>query len=176
MDPTDPEDSAFTGESNASGSGSAPSTKRTRVLLSCGPCRASKLKCDRAQPCTRCLKKARPTDCVYTPKPDKKRPAKGMAARLKRLEGMVRGMMDEGGEFPSAVAAASSSREIERVGPQGQVAIGESGTTYIGATHFMAILEDVRTNSIYVLSLIRCLKMIWGMWGCTCNGEGDCAR
>ncbi|KAL3957675.1 hypothetical protein ACCO45_008253 [Purpureocillium lilacinum] len=73
--------------------------KRTRVLLSCGPCRASKLKCDRLQPCSQCAKKSRPELCVYAPRPVKKRPPRrGMSARLQRLEGMVRNMLDESGE------------------------------------------------------------------------------
>lgn len=62
-------------------------TKRTRVLLSCASCRTSKLKCDRATPCSQCAKKGKPETCVYAPRPQKQRPAKSMAARLKRLEG-----------------------------------------------------------------------------------------
>jgi len=37
---------------DGSGNGPEAHQKRTRVLLSCAPCRASKLKCDRATPCT----------------------------------------------------------------------------------------------------------------------------
>lgn len=50
------------------------------------------------RPCSQCLKKSRAADCVYAPKPvARRRPPKGsMAARLKRLEGMVRSMLEEG--------------------------------------------------------------------------------
>ncbi|KAH6611153.1 hypothetical protein Trco_001173 [Trichoderma cornu-damae] len=121
--------------------------KRTRILLSCGPCRNSKLKCDREQPCGQCAKKGRLDLCVYAPKPEKKRPAaKGMAARLKRLEGMVRGMMDnEGNPKPQPQAASDSAA------PQlkGQVIHGDRATTYVGATHCLAMLEDIEDIKAY---------------------------
>lgn len=127
---------------SASRNAAAISKKRTRILLSCAPCRNSKLKCDRGQPCGQCAKKGRLDLCVYAPKPEKKRPAaKGVAARLKRLEGMVREMMDdEGGPKPQAPQDAG-----EPVAPQvkGQVVRGDNATTYIGATHCLAMLEDV---------------------------------
>ncbi|WQF79669.1 hypothetical protein CDEST_04683 [Colletotrichum destructivum] len=142
------------GSSDPSAPTSGPSTaaaaKRSRILLSCGPCRASKLKCDRSEPCGQCLKKSRPEGCVYAPKPEKAKPVKGMAARLKRLEGMVRTMMDEG-----AVAAAEpqdSSVGIADVGvaqPGGQFVQGERASTYVGATHFMAVLEDIEDMKSY---------------------------
>ncbi|KAF6841723.1 C6 transcription factor [Colletotrichum plurivorum] len=133
----------------ADGNGAGPA-KRSRVLLSCGPCRASKLKCDRSQPCGQCLKKSRPEGCVYAPKPEKHKPTKGMAARLKRLEGMVRTMMDDGVAVPPAVAAAAAAparRDVAQ--PGGQFVQGERAPTYVGATHFMAILEDIEDMKSY---------------------------
>ncbi|KAL7797615.1 fungal-specific transcription factor domain-containing protein [Trichoderma ceciliae] len=122
--------------------------KRTRILLSCAPCRNSKLKCDREQPCGQCAKKGRLDLCVYAPKPEKKkRPAaKGMAARLKRLEGMVRGMMDEGGNLKPETQAVG-----ECAAPQlkGQVVHGDRATTYVGATHCLAMLEDIEDIKAY---------------------------
>jgi hypothetical protein len=119
-------------------------SKRNRVLLSCAPCRTSKLKCDRSQPCTQCLKKGKPEGCVYAPKPEKQRPAKSMAVRLKRLEGMVRNMMDTGEGVGAGNGKTAAAAALD-VGLQmtGQVVRGERATTYVGATHFMAILEDV---------------------------------
>lgn len=125
---------------NSRNSGSL-TKKRTRILLSCAPCRNSKLKCDREQPCGQCAKKGRLDLCVYAPKPEKKRPAaKGMAARLKRLEGMVRGMMDEEGNLKRQPQAAGESTAPQL---KGQVVHGENATTYVGATHCLAMLEDV---------------------------------
>lgn len=121
--------------------------KRARVVLSCAPCRASKLKCDRGQPCTQCVKKARVELCAYAPRPEKKRPAKGMSARLRRLEGIVRGMIDV--EAAVAVGGANDGKGNGKggdvAGPvvKGHVVRGENATTYVGATHCMAMLEDV---------------------------------
>ncbi|KAK8058743.1 hypothetical protein PG994_009191 [Apiospora phragmitis] len=124
--------------------------KRTRVLLSCGSCRASKLKCDRLSPCTQCAKKGRPESCVYAPRPENSRPVKGMAARLKRLEGMVRGMVDVPGGGASSSSggggrpAAINAPETAGRDPCGQVVVqSERSTNYVGGTHFMAILEDI---------------------------------
>jgi hypothetical protein len=100
-----------------------------------------------------CVKKARTDGCRYAPRPEKLRPAKSMAARLKRLEGMVRGMMDgegegEGTPQPGGQATAVSGDLFQG---QGQVVIGGRGgsgeetATYVGATHFMAMLDDVST-------------------------------
>ncbi|KAF9881049.1 hypothetical protein CkaCkLH20_01199 [Colletotrichum karsti] len=151
MDPETSPQGPSTGGSSGPGNGSttaAAAAKRSRVLLSCGPCRASKLKCDRSEPCGQCLKKSRPEGCVYAPKPEKQKPTKGMAARLKRLEGMVRTMMDDGGSLPSA-APAPVPKDENVAQPGGQIVQGERGTTYVGATHFMAILEDIEDMKSY---------------------------
>ena len=125
--------------------------KRIRVLLSCAPCRLSKLKCDRAEPCGQCLKKGRIDGCLYAPKPQKAKPAKSMAARLKRLEGMVRGMMD--GEIPKD--DGSEGRDSLSQQP-GKVVLGGGSATYVGATHFMAMLDDVRCSQLHsILSTFR---------------------
>lgn len=113
--------------------------KRTRVLLSCSTCRASKLKCDRAQPCGQCLKKGRPGDCAYAPRPAKKQP-RSMAARLKRLEGMVRGMLDPDDESGPDTAPTTAPESYAA----SQVVQSDKTTNFVGGTHFMAMLEDVR--------------------------------
>ncbi|EHK27285.1 uncharacterized protein TRIVIDRAFT_188169 [Trichoderma virens Gv29-8] len=130
-----------------SGSSASLVKKRTRVLLSCAPCRNSKLKCDREQPCGQCAKKGRLDLCVYAPKPEKKRPAaKGMAARLKRLEGMVRGMMDDEGNLKPLSQAAGESAAPQL---KGKVVHGDRATTYVGATHCLAMLEDIEDIKAY---------------------------
>ncbi|KAH8177472.1 fungal specific transcription factor domain-containing protein [Sarocladium implicatum] len=133
--------------------------KRSRVLLSCAPCRNSKLKCDRGQPCSQCLKKDRVDLCAYAPKPEKRRPAKGVAARLKRLETMVRGMMDGDGnidrlasQLQRQLPELSGRKEGELPLPpaqDGNVVKGSNSTTYIGATHCMAMLEDIEDLKEY---------------------------
>lgn len=141
----------------------APPLKRNRVPLSCNHCRASKQKCDRTRPaCTQCLRRGQPAGCRYADRPARPRHGRGVAARLQRLEGMVRGMMDEGegeGEANGAGAgggdgdgdAPGSERVVDErtgeeegaVGGRSTVVSGRRATSYVGATHFMAILEDV---------------------------------
>ena len=127
-------------ESSPSDQDKAP-PKRTRVLLSCAPCRFSKLKCDRKEPCSQCEKKARADQCVYAPRPIKKKPPpKNMKARLKRLEGLVRHMMDDDGDDGEKQPAPALTNPQTA---KAKVVHGNNGATFIGATHCMAMLEDV---------------------------------
>ncbi|KAK0720079.1 fungal-specific transcription factor domain-containing protein [Lasiosphaeris hirsuta] len=156
--------------------------KRSRILLSCAPCRTSKLKCDRQQPCGQCLKKGRTDGCLYAPKPEKPAPApRSMTARLKRLESMVRDMMDGGGTDADGVltlmrqrqrlldqqkrqqnglAQGSGTSSVEegqdeecdsQEAVHAQVILGKgtTTTTYVGATHFMAMLDDIEDLKSY---------------------------
>ncbi|KAI1415233.1 hypothetical protein F5Y13DRAFT_178255 [Hypoxylon sp. FL1857] len=118
--------------------------KRTRVLLSCAPCRNSKLKCDRATPCGQCLRKGKPDGCLYAPRREKQKPAKSMAARLKRLEGMVRGMIDT-----DAIDPAPDKRSVQGQTAGGLVVQGQKAQTFVGGTHFMAMLEDIEDLKSY---------------------------
>ncbi|KAL7625085.1 hypothetical protein AAE478_004299 [Parahypoxylon ruwenzoriense] len=121
--------------------------KRTRVLLSCAPCRNSKLKCDRATPCGQCLRKGKPDACLYAPRPKKhQRPAKSVAARLKRLEGMVREIIDTDGPGKPESPDRCISEEPKA---SGLVVQGQKATSYVGGTHFMAILEDIEDLKSY---------------------------
>lgn len=72
-DPASAEDSAAAAATAAgSGSGSAPAIvpqgkkKRRRPALSCEQCRRRKIRCDRLQPCSHCIKSSIP-DCHYVP-------------------------------------------------------------------------------------------------------------
>ncbi|KAK7432747.1 hypothetical protein QQZ08_000607 [Neonectria magnoliae] len=138
-------------DTSTSGFSSADRQKRSRIVLSCAPCRASKLKCDRDEPCGQCAKKGRVELCFYAPKPEKKRPVKGMSARLKRLEGMVREMMDAeaSGEGFAPKNGARDGAVAEGPAVQGHVVRGENATTYVGATHCMAMLEDIEDLKSY---------------------------
>jgi hypothetical protein len=48
--------------------------RRNRVPSACARCRQSKLKCDREQPCGRCLKSNRGHDCQYVADPPMVKP------------------------------------------------------------------------------------------------------
>ncbi|KAF5666801.1 hypothetical protein FCIRC_10073 [Fusarium circinatum] len=106
------------------------------------------------KPCGQCSKKGRASQCTYAPKPERKRPAKGMSARLKRLEGMVREMMDSEGAVPGAQASTGAGAGLANgttTGPdvQGHVVHSKKGATYVGATHCMAMLKDIEDLKDY---------------------------
>ncbi|KAI1098953.1 fungal-specific transcription factor domain-containing protein [Jackrogersella minutella] len=136
---------ASSGEATGENTGLNGHSKRTRVLLSCAPCRNSKLKCDRATPCGQCLRKGRPDGCLYAPRPEKQKPGKSMASRLKKLESMVRGMIDTEG----STHMASINKKAAQQDPGGVVVHGERNISYVGGTHFMAILEDIEDLKSY---------------------------
>ncbi len=194
------------GSSGGGGGGGDVPPKRTRVVLSCAPCRVSKLKCDRGAPCGNCMRKGRVDLCEYAPRPKRPpKPAKGMAARVRRLEGMLREMLEhgEGGEesegggegggggvgsgvgddlamssfgvssaeyqaratsvlragetFGQAMASPDvrspaqqqQQQQQQQAGSQGRMVRGPRATTFVGATHFMAMLDDIEDLKAY---------------------------
>lgn len=114
---------------------------------------------DRTQPCSQCLKKGRASSCAYVPKPARPPAApRSMTARLKRLEAMVRGMMDGDGdgerEEQQELVSKSGGIVVDgapREETHAQVVFGgRARTTYVGATHFMAMLDDVSCTYLRV--------------------------
>jgi len=132
-----------------------PQTKRTRIQLSCSHCRHAKLKCDREKPCSQCVKKGRASMCTFMAPVTRKRPVVSMQNRLKHLESLVKGVMtSRPSDGPNDSASNSHTSLPSFVSPiynkdgvsnsSGQVVLGPNETTYVGATHWAAILDDVR--------------------------------
>ncbi|KAK4229499.1 fungal-specific transcription factor domain-containing protein [Podospora fimiseda] len=95
--------------------------KRNRVPLSCYPCRTRKLKCDRAHPCSNCVKRegSGAHSCSYAAPASRKKSQNqanpspdDMQNRIDRLEGLVLSLMHSGAnvEVSSAAAAAVGVR------------------------------------------------------------------
>uniref|UniRef100_A0A0B7K3G6 Zn(2)-C6 fungal-type domain-containing protein n=2 Tax=Bionectria ochroleuca TaxID=29856 RepID=A0A0B7K3G6_BIOOC len=107
---------------------------RPRVVFSCGHCRSGKLKCDRKSPCTQCERRGRSAEeCVYEPLPAKMRKSRSIAARLDQIQGTVREMIQD-----------SSTDRAQQSQTEGRVVIGGQGkSNYVGATHFMTVLDDL---------------------------------
>ncbi|KAE8449158.1 hypothetical protein EG329_008542 [Mollisiaceae sp. DMI_Dod_QoI] len=151
------------GAAYSSQSGS-PVQKRNRIQLSCASCRHGKLKCDRQQPCSQCVRKGRASQCTFS-MPVRK-PVVTLQNRLKHLERLVKDAMTA--QSPTAQAALlispdTSNGNISAPGDMahnpsiihgqdqtkgqqtpasGQVLLN-NGQTYVGATHWAAILEDI---------------------------------
>lgn len=158
--------------------------KRNRAAVSCLQCRNKKSKCDREQPCGSC--KVHGTTCTYG-KSDVKRPSKiSPQDRLNHLEDLLLEMIqakDQNnvqlpvGRTPSQLASpedSASSIEISTGSPgSGQALRGsyrqsETEESYVGPTHWQAILETVcsitaRSGDSYCLQRGRytVLKASW---------------
>jgi Fungal Zn(2)-Cys(6) binuclear cluster domain len=143
--------------------------KRNRTQLSCTNCRQAKLKCDRQKPnCSQCVKRGRAVLCIFPSPAARRKPTVSMQNRLKHLENLVKDVMT--GQSPSAppidynthsINGKSSSDSSSVAGADfvhnsqpdaastiaaassDQVLLGSNESTYVGATHWAAILEDV---------------------------------
>lgn len=139
-------------------------TKRNRQPVSCQPCRARKLKCDRGHPCDGCIKRHEESSCVYG-KPasislsasngkDGVRPNSKAQDRLKHLEDLVRSMVESpppAQQHPNtsygvvtAVAPGSGDRKVNDTQDEGTInrTVNEGGF-YTGSTHWSAILQHI---------------------------------
>ncbi len=54
---------------NISAEGATRPHRRNRRVFVCLPCHRRKLRCDKKQPCSRCVASGAPGDCVYQPFP-----------------------------------------------------------------------------------------------------------
>lgn len=153
-------------DSNLEAPSSKQAQKRNRPTLSCTNCRHSKLKCDRKQPCLQCIKRGKTSQCALPQQSARRKPAVSMQNRLKHLETLVKDVMggqspvstaeymlnNSTGESPNSRMTSSSDvfKTVESL--DGELATQPSGnvlfrpnekSTYVGATHWAAILEDV---------------------------------
>ena len=144
--------------------------KRNRQVVSCVPCRTRKLKCDRQQPCTSCVKRSDAISCRFFGTSgatsvgghSSSVPRKQMQIRLQQLEDLVNGMItqpepnDHAGKDSSGVvsltkeprmAGSTSSRdEASSPGlPSAQEQSGREGDNvrYAGGTSYAAVLECI---------------------------------
>jgi hypothetical protein len=145
--------------------------KRNRTQLSCTNCRQAKLKCDRQKPyCSQCEKKGRASLCSFPSPAARRKPTVSMQNRLKHLESLVKDVMtgqsppmqhvDDTAHHRNGSSTMNSPKnpgvgqapyhEKEVIATSsassGQVLLGSNESTYVGATHWAAILEDVRLS------------------------------
>lgn len=147
--------------------------KRNRQVVSCVPCRTRKLKCDRQQPCTSCVKRSDAVSCrffgasgaasVGSQSPSV--PRKQMQIRLQQLEDLVNGMIAQPEpDAPSGKGAAGAASSTEEPRPAGSTSsrdeavspgqssareqLGREGrednsVRYAGGTSYAAVLECI---------------------------------
>ncbi|KAH0371689.1 hypothetical protein KCU65_g1799, partial [Aureobasidium melanogenum] len=130
--------------------------KRNRRPLSCLSCRDRKLKCDRQQPCSTCIKRADSSNCLYSSIPTNKdsRPRtlnnEAAATRLQKLEDMVNGLMHAApmSTFATTPPSSTTSPRIDAPAyPElcagGHLSQQGNQVNYIGGTHWASILESI---------------------------------
>jgi len=157
----------YDGDNSPLGASNQLPHKRNRTQLSCTNCRHAKLKCDRHKPhCSQCVKKGRGSSCNFLPAARKKQTV-SMQNRLQHLESLVKGVITgqspslepvndkpqrRNGKAPSishsvAVATGVQDHDTDPTAvslvSSGKVLLGSDESTYVGATHWAAILEDV---------------------------------
>jgi len=146
-----------------------PVQQRNRTQLSCAGCRQGKLKCDRQQPCSQCIRRGRESQCVF-PVPTRK-PVASLRNRLNHLESLVKDAMTAQNQgAPGALSDSLDTARERRSASNGSInrplnlnshdqanaqlttvsgqVLVSKGQTYVGATHWAAILEDVKTHSL----------------------------
>ncbi|KAG9574445.1 hypothetical protein KCU77_g3384, partial [Aureobasidium melanogenum] len=129
--------------------------KRNRLPLSCSSCRDRKLKCDRQQPCSTCVKRGGSSTCLYTSastnkdsKPRSLNNDAAAAARLQKLEEMVNGLMHAApmSTFVTTPPSSTTSPDApaySELSAGGHLSQQGSQVNYIGGTHWASILESI---------------------------------
>lgn len=131
-------------------------TKRNRQPVSCQPCRARKLKCDRGHPCDGCLKRGEVNACIYgktattvsngsATRKDETRLSAKAQDRLKHLEDLVRSMVDSPTRNqPNEGATPVLDGILQAAASDGSLDTKTiTGAPYNGSTHWSAILQHI---------------------------------
>lgn len=146
-------------------------SRRNRQTISCLACRARKLvfpsppfhadsfyhrlKCDRQTPCNSCTKRGEQSACTYAQhapavrcRRDEAPKSSEAQLRLHKLEEMVTALMGSNKPASSSRSETLSIRALTTPGIgnmcPGHLDVSVLEPTYIGATHWESILENVR--------------------------------
>lgn len=122
-------------------------TKSQRASLVCEQCRKSKLRCDRGQPCSSCIRRHESDACSYRQRLGptvNSGDHSTIESRLTHLESLLNALM-RNKELPSeheVVPPDLSRCSVDAATIQSQ---GDSidDTAYVGSTHWSAILDDI---------------------------------
>ncbi|KAK9321518.1 hypothetical protein V1517DRAFT_326112 [Lipomyces orientalis] len=126
-------------------SSSARVTKRHRESLVCNQCRKSKLRCDRGQPCSSCVRRDDADACSYRwTTGSRVHNQAAVEGRLTHLESLVKNLMWSQESAPSDcdVISPELARCPLEIAVQTQSEKVDA-TRYVGSTHWSAILDDI---------------------------------
>jgi hypothetical protein len=149
-------------------SGQKPKTsvvlKRNRNALSCMSCQYRKLKCDRGQPCSACVRKHVAATCSYGKlsqnfRDEQKLSPEQMRKKIMQLENRISELEQAGGQSHSDSQDGSKSPSpsyADFLACEGNLEHHGKGTSYYGSTHWSALLpcievlhlEDLNGNEL----------------------------
>ncbi|KAL5325284.1 hypothetical protein ACEPPN_006409 [Leptodophora sp. 'Broadleaf-Isolate-01'] len=121
-------------------------SKRPRLV--CNQCKKAKLRCDRGQPCSTCLKKGNGSSCSYQQQTSTTTGRNTLAEdKLQHLESLVTQLIqNQTSAVPGSYVAPNvldNSSDKLHGGHTPEEASSEAPDSYAGSTHWSAILEDI---------------------------------
>lgn len=177
----------FTGKFRLQGPDSDRVTKRPRANLTCVPCRRAKLRCDKGQPCSSCVKRDDAARCSYHSSAGASEQSTDRHSvaeqRLAHLETMVLQLMQGRNGLQHDEVTSPESESTSTVGLVSTVQPVKAGSTdttdmYAGSTHWSAMLEDIQElrlvlnndealgNSRDETAKGECQEVIYGLPSC----------
>ncbi|KAI1337087.1 hypothetical protein F5Y15DRAFT_171018 [Xylariaceae sp. FL0016] len=141
---------------------SPPARRRNRIPLSCEPCRARKLKCNRETPCQNCAARNESAACKFRGNkggdaaiagPQKKTV---MSQRLEHLENLVKGLISDRKdttsvkkpvahtpESPQSMPAAFTS-DVHSTVRTGDSLVDDNHSVYVGGEDWYTVLQEIK--------------------------------
>ncbi|KAI1379214.1 hypothetical protein F4677DRAFT_410932 [Hypoxylon crocopeplum] len=140
--------------------------RRSRIPLSCDPCRARKLKCNREKPCQNCTTRNEEAACEFRGPKNGSLPAAhrdangdGMRQRIEHLEDLVKKLITERQQVPSpgvnVVHTPDSSKHKPEPAPfvvapdsrdmagTGKTVMDGIHSVYLGGDDWYAVLQEI---------------------------------
>ncbi|KAK4635947.1 Fusarisetin A cluster transcription factor fsa6 [Fulvia fulva] len=123
---------------------------RARETLTCNPCRSRKLKCDKDIPCSSCTKRGEAEACSYAKRPVRKEHAD--QSKTARAEERLQHL----GDLLEIYASSGAVNNVTSHTEEDESSTCTNGSaTYIGATHFSAMLDDIEWLRQYLRHRVR---------------------
>ncbi|KAM0551963.1 hypothetical protein ACHAPJ_008071 [Fusarium lateritium] len=134
--------------------------RREKPILSCTFCRGRKLRCDRQSPCGACVRRNKPTECVFTCSEQERKDAidyrphnrnQKARQRITRLENLVTELRDraESSNQPSDKVSNNpepihAQSDVSATASMGNLSLTDDQAVYTGSSHWATILEDIQ--------------------------------
>ncbi|KIV95267.1 hypothetical protein PV10_02940 [Exophiala mesophila] len=124
--------------------------RREKQQLSCNPCRARKVRCDRYKPCERCHSRNAESTCIYAPlrptatpnSPQARSSGVHLSQRSKALTTTESEHIDQRPQAPS------STWDNVAEGSCGRIDVNPDETNYIGGEHWAVLADKLAADQL----------------------------